>query len=80
MYKQHKIDDLTNVTFISFIGKKIEFKFPSGHNVSLGFQNLISKWAFSCFGFLLLSFALPEHSFSSFLTSLERLSHTTHLQ
>ena len=50
-----------------------EFKFASGHNVFLGFQSLISEWAFPCTGAQLLSFALPEGSFSSSLTSLERV-------
>lgn len=39
-----KIDYLSNITFISFIlGKKKEFKFTSGWNSFLGFQNLILK-------------------------------------
>lgn len=38
-----KIDYLTNITFISFILGKKEFKFTSGWNSFLGFQNLILK-------------------------------------
>ena len=46
IYLECKIEYLWNATFISLIWEKIEFKFTSGQNGFLGFQNLTLKPGF----------------------------------
>lgn len=58
IYLECKIEYVWNATFISFMWEKIEFKFNSGQNGFLGFQNLILKLDF----FLYQGFAAAVYS------------------